>query len=282
MGKMGKLNILMAKEIGEAMAPQLHGWTSDRKILKYGYDERPVVMTIGNACSSAQRPGFFGNSTGKERDVESGLDYFGARYYSGAEGKWVSPDPRYFQKVMVVDPQQFNLYSYARNNPLRWVDPFGENLYLDGDTDWLRTDVLYVIAGGMDAFNKAFTIKDNQVVTNEGIDKSSLNSGQALIFDLVDSYADFLFFAGIDGKKEARLFKGMLKKNGKLNEWGEIVAAHFGCVDLESGCGYDYATSGRLSKQPIDPYYSIIALNKRVLETQDGPSNYNDPQKLDR
>jgi RHS repeat-associated protein len=121
---MGRLN-LMAKGIGEAMAPQLHGWTSDGKIPKYGYDERPVVMTIGNACSSAQRPGFFGNSSGKERDAETGLDYFLARYYSGAQGRFTSVDPIWVKADRLIDPQRLNLYSYTRNNPLKFIDPAG-------------------------------------------------------------------------------------------------------------------------------------------------------------
>src|SRR5580698_223161 len=57
--------------------------------------------------------------TGKERDSETGLDYFGARYFSSAQGRFRSPDPQYFQKEMLTDPQRFNLYAYTRNNPLR-------------------------------------------------------------------------------------------------------------------------------------------------------------------
>jgi len=34
---------------------------------------------------------------------------------------------------MVIDPQRFNLYSYARNNPFKWVDPDGEALFLRGN-----------------------------------------------------------------------------------------------------------------------------------------------------
>ena len=63
--------------------------------------------------------------TGKERDTETGLDYFGARYYSGAQGRFTSPD-KPFADQKVSDPQSWNLYSYARNNPLRFVDLDGE------------------------------------------------------------------------------------------------------------------------------------------------------------
>jgi RHS repeat-associated protein len=62
--------------------------------------------------------------TGKERDSESGLDYFGARYYGSALGRFSSPDdPLVDQEAK--DPQSWNLYSYVRNNPLRNVDRDG-------------------------------------------------------------------------------------------------------------------------------------------------------------
>lgn len=75
--------------------------------------------------------------TGKVRDYESslGLDYFGARYFSGAQGRFTSPDPIVFQAEMLTDPQRFNLYSYVRNNRLRYVDPKGEEIELTGETE---------------------------------------------------------------------------------------------------------------------------------------------------
>ena len=62
---------------------------------------------------------------GKERDGEMGLDYFGARYLSGVQGRFASPD-KPFADQHVHDPQSWNLYSYARNNPLRFIDLQGE------------------------------------------------------------------------------------------------------------------------------------------------------------
>jgi len=63
--------------------------------------------------------------TGKERDVETGLDYFGARYYGSRIGRFTTVDPAYTIKENLVDPQRWNKYSYGRNNPLRFVDPDG-------------------------------------------------------------------------------------------------------------------------------------------------------------
>jgi RHS repeat-associated protein len=72
--------------------------------------------------------------TGKERDAESGLDYFGARYYSSTMGRWTSPDPSMLEYADQRNPQSLNLYSYVLNNPLRNVDPNGMYCYY-GSTD---------------------------------------------------------------------------------------------------------------------------------------------------
>jgi RHS repeat-associated protein len=72
-----------------------------------------------------QPPVFLSEFTGKERDAETGLDYFGARYYSGAQGRFTSVDPIGIMKQKLMDPQQWNSYGYARNNPLKFMDPTG-------------------------------------------------------------------------------------------------------------------------------------------------------------
>ena len=62
--------------------------------------------------------------TGKERDAETGLDYFGARYFSAAQGRFTSPDEP-FADQDPVDPQSWNLFGYVRNNPLIFFDQDG-------------------------------------------------------------------------------------------------------------------------------------------------------------
>ena len=72
-------------------------------------------------------------STGKERDAESGNDYFGARYYSSAMGRFMSPDwsakaePVPYAKL--DNPQSLNLYAYVGNSPLVRVDPDGHGCH---------------------------------------------------------------------------------------------------------------------------------------------------------
>ena len=62
--------------------------------------------------------------TSKERDVETGLDYFGARYFTSVQGRFTSTDPLK-ASARPVAPQSWNRYSYVLNNPLKLIDPTG-------------------------------------------------------------------------------------------------------------------------------------------------------------
>ncbi len=72
--------------------------------------------------------------TGKEHDAETGLDYFGARYYGSALGRFTSPDEPLIDQFE-ENPQSWNLYSYVRNNPLRNIDPTGNACIYSGSGD---------------------------------------------------------------------------------------------------------------------------------------------------
>ena len=62
--------------------------------------------------------------TAKERDIETGLDYFGARYYGSLLARFTSADPL-IASGRVSLPQSWNRYSYVLNNPLKLVDRYG-------------------------------------------------------------------------------------------------------------------------------------------------------------
>jgi RHS repeat-associated protein len=80
--------------------------------------------------------------TGKERFAETastsggsnGLDNFGARYDSSSLGRFMSPDPDGLGSIR-DDPQSWNMYAYARNNPLKYTDPDGMKYQICDNTN---------------------------------------------------------------------------------------------------------------------------------------------------
>jgi RHS repeat-associated protein len=65
--------------------------------------------------------------SGKERDAESQLDYFGARYYDRSQYRFISADPRVAPADSSAGQQHCNLYSYCLNNPILGMDPDGRD-----------------------------------------------------------------------------------------------------------------------------------------------------------
>ena len=91
------------------------GWGTRQDIDYYPYGgvEQDYCGTVGQHYKF----------TGKERDSESNLDNFGARYYASFMSRFMTPDDGSDQDVS--DPQSWNLYAYVRNNPLSNTDPTG-------------------------------------------------------------------------------------------------------------------------------------------------------------
>jgi RHS repeat-associated protein len=109
----------------------------------------------------------------KERDIETGLDFFEARYLASMQGRFTSPDP--FNPVVDIDdededefdeylsqPQNWNRYVYVWNNPLRYVDPDGERVYV----------VAYTTGNseGDDEFRRAAETRANEIRKSKGYD----------------------------------------------------------------------------------------------------------------
>ncbi|MGH9557662.1 MAG: RHS repeat-associated core domain-containing protein, partial [Bryobacteraceae bacterium] len=99
------------------------------------YDYLPFGEELGSGTGG--RGSCFGSSaypsspdvidnkfTGKPRDSESGLDYFGARYFSAGQGRFTGADEPLADQHS-GDPQSWNLYAYVRNNPLKFTDSTG-------------------------------------------------------------------------------------------------------------------------------------------------------------
>jgi RHS repeat-associated protein len=87
------------------------------------YDYLPFGEQIGASYPSAPS-GPSQKFTGQERDAESGLDNFQARYMSGPQGRFQSPDSPFVGQDP-GNPQSWNLFAYVLNDPLTYTDPSG-------------------------------------------------------------------------------------------------------------------------------------------------------------
>ena len=115
----------------------------------------------------------------KERDSETGLSYFGARYYSSDLSIWLSVDPQASKY-----PHQSN-YVYCSNNPIKVIDPNGEDeweLYPDGKMLWKRQSeqhTLYAVNSKGERTGNSLTLKNRQIfddLASSGKSSNYLNS----------------------------------------------------------------------------------------------------------
>ena len=195
------------------------------------------------------------------------------------QGRFTSADPLYFQMMMAIDPQRFNLYAYTRNNPLKFVDPSGERVYLGGNADWLRTNVLYEMAGGQENFDRYFQVTDGQVVARSGVDASGANAGVQELLGLVNATENYLYFAGTNGTAAADLFQGSRDDRGRTTSLGRGRARDFEGNNEQRRGGTLVGTTGRdHALQPAnlangDPVFAVIAYNTNTVQTQVGISN---------
>jgi|GEM_PF-3467967 len=188
-----------------------HGVASKNPALNPGINEANSTVAIG------LRAGLLLNRvesryTGKERDQESGLDYFGARYYGSSMGRWMSPDPAGLTYADPGDPQSLNLYSYVLNNPLKFVDPTGMAcVWDDGSFDseddkqtgnagsckgaggtWLDKGATGSLSGGQDWSNKA----DSYIADAANFSSATVNAGSGSASPVLSTLSTLAYTLG--------------------------------------------------------------------------------------
>jgi RHS repeat-associated protein len=112
--------------------------------------------------------------TGKERDTESNLDNFGARYNSSAIGRFMSPDTLKFTRDL-SDPQSWNKYAYSFNRPTVFVDDDGKW------PTWFHHQVnqdefAYLGAHAVEVINNASDWVDSFTNGNQAADRSYMHA----------------------------------------------------------------------------------------------------------
>jgi RHS repeat-associated protein len=162
--------------------------------------------------------------TGYERDAETGLDYAQARYFASAQGRFAGVDPILIGEKRLADPQLLNLYAYARNNPLKYTDPAGMDVALEGAQTADAIDSLNNRSGAK--FKVANVGNMVRIVDNKGnpLGKAAL---EALGKTLSGGEKE-LFKAITDDKTHATIDTG----NGQPND--KVL---FGRNDKQAGLG---------------------------------------------
>ncbi len=212
--------------------------------------ENPAPNRVREVCKftvllgmpSATHPNRIGSCcTGKERDTESGNDYFMARYYSSAMGRFMSPDwsakeePVPYAKL--DDPQSLNLYAYVRNNPLVRVDA-------DGHIDWdsLKDkfkQVFYAkvsVGAGLGGELKLTKNAGFKAEVKAGVETKATVNGERTVAKVEASAGAKL------GKKavgKSASVEMQVEKDGKLN----IQKPTFECCTMSMGSGSAEGTS---------------------------------------
>lgn len=120
--------------------------------------------------------------TGKERDSESNLDNFGARYYSSSLGRFMSADwyaiPAPVPYANLTNPQTLNLYAILHDNPETYADLDGHDVLLDcTDCPQEGKGVYQSVAADQKVQEKAQNQQANPTFTN--VDKAAASSARA-------------------------------------------------------------------------------------------------------
>ena len=214
----------------------------------------------------------------KEKDSETGLSYFGSRYYSFDLSIWLSVDPQ-AAKYPSLSP-----YVYCADNPVKLVDPNGEYLEV-ADNDDTHNDLLSIV--GKTHRDRVIFNKDGSVSVNmEGLSQEAIDKdiGLSLINDMVNSdykyyfeTSDEAFICDESGARCTRLTACDLNK-GVTNASRYGTDSNGGYRDLPMA-GFDgqvvIAKSGRFTLYGKDVRKNIVfhELEENYLRT-DKKMNY--------
>ena len=203
----------------------------------------PYGEMVDNQQASAYNERF--KFTGKERDRESGYDYFGARYYSSSFSHWLSVDPL-ADKYPYISP-----YAYCNWNPIKYVDPNGK---------WLETawDIANV---AMDAVSLESNIKDG----NFG---AAMIDGVGLVLDLGAAILPIVPGGAGTAIKAYRTADKVVDAS-KVSKQGQQVKSIGGLIKPNSGTAKPHG--GTKHNAAIDKYIDNLpkeATNIRKNQTQ--------------
>jgi RHS repeat-associated protein len=152
---LGSVDVVLDDEGNVVERADYEPYGEDR--LRVDGDGTPIGAPIGNLSASDEH-----KYTGQELDSETGLYYYGARYYNPSVGRFISEDP---WEGDLSNPQTLNKYSYVLNNPLKYVDPTGLYNMKTGEVE--KGDTLGGITGELNNyFGTKYSYNDIAQINN--------------------------------------------------------------------------------------------------------------------
>jgi RHS repeat-associated protein len=166
--------------------------------------------------------------TGKERDEDTELLYYEARYYNSNIGRFISIDP---WSGDITDPQSLNKYAYVRNNPLKYVDPEGENFIMNWFMPAAYSDDVEGTEGDYSNLSQQYQAENPQPET--------IGQAAADVVEVADKISD-VSFKGL-GKQA---IKKLAKKADDISKNAKKTYQIYLKKNKETGKVYTGRTSG--------------------------------------
>ena len=192
----------------------------------------------------------------KEKDAETGFSYFGSRYYSSDLSIWLSVDPQVSKY-----PHQSN-YVYCSNNPIKVIDPNGEDVYeFDEYGCYIRTitntqaDIIHIVNGDGERTASSQSFSYGSVISQPNNDVPSNNS----------TLPDATMFQVVDEGTTSAIFE-FFSENTSV-EWGNVSAE-----TKDNGCEYTIGTNHMEGKNNI----SAIVTNQGAVVDRSVHNHPND------
>jgi RHS repeat-associated protein len=199
--------------------------------------------------------------TGKERDAESGLDYFGARYYASSMGRFSSPDPSGLFFADPTLPQSLNLYSYARNNPLIGTDPTGM-AYCQWDDgthdDSANTGVEGAVNSGTECTNAGGTWSHDDGLNDDGSQMGTEGKASLTVTATLNTSTDETSVSTTGESYDPDNANLYLLAVGITEDTNHA----FGCIAGAYGVGAPSAATGTAGSQVFNASQNLVGKTK--------------------
>jgi RHS repeat-associated protein len=263
---------MMFDKTGALATTKRHDYLPFGEELSAGQGLRTTALGYGVADGVRQK------FTQKERDIETGLDFFGARYYGSTQGRFTSADD-FLNDTHVDDPSSWNLYVYVRNNPLKLVDPSGEEVYSTNLSDEEKKNLIEDWQKKT-GYQNVYFDKNNKLVIDT---KAGFQGGSAKARDqlsaAVNSTDTRFNLKSVDTTKVAfaEADKGTTFQDGKGNTLRTDYTVSLDFHDFKNAAGDDSA------KEAYSVGIAAIhEFDHKLYTISDDPNGPTDPGPLER